>query len=120
MFGWFNAEAARASRSKRSHDVPARDSCNTLTATSRPNLVSRARYTSPIPPAPIRPRISYGPSFSPTDRGIFRIQLKFSRSKRSGLWLVYAPLAFAREATWFQSQLATNTKAESALSGTGG
>ena len=30
----------------------------TLTATSRPSRVSRARYTSPIPPAPIGARIS--------------------------------------------------------------
>ena len=32
-----------------------------LIATSRPSLVSRARYTSPIPPTPSRPWISYGP-----------------------------------------------------------
>src|SRR5215475_12948662 len=34
----------------------------TLIATSRPRRVSRARYTSPIPPAPMGAMISYGPS----------------------------------------------------------
>ena len=34
-------------------------------ATVRSNRVSRARYTSPIPPAPSGPTISYGPSFDP-------------------------------------------------------
>ncbi len=33
--------------------VSANDEGSILTATSRPNLGSRARYTSPIPPAPI-------------------------------------------------------------------
>src|SRR6185295_4137187 len=36
-----------------------------LSATSRPNAVSRARYTSPIPPAPIAARISYAPRRAP-------------------------------------------------------
>src|SRR5262249_45131815 len=42
----------------------------TLTATSRPKRVSRARYTSPIPPAPSGDWISYGPSFVPEVRAI--------------------------------------------------
>jgi len=40
----------------------------TFSATFRPSRVSRARYTSPIPPAPAAPtaeRISLGPSFVP-------------------------------------------------------
>src|SRR6202034_2169000 len=37
----------------------------TLIATSRSSRVSRARYTSPIPPAPSKDWISYGPSFVP-------------------------------------------------------
>src|ERR1022692_550735 len=44
---------------------------NTLMATCRPSLVSLARYTSPIPPAPMAERISYGPSLSPDERGMF-------------------------------------------------
>src|SRR6266850_7113400 len=39
-------------------------------ATSRPSLVSRARYTSPMPPAPSGATISYGPSFVPEVRAI--------------------------------------------------
>jgi hypothetical protein len=34
-------------------------------ATSRPTPVSRARETSPIPPAPMAERISYGPKRTP-------------------------------------------------------
>ena len=34
-------------------------------ATSRPSALSRARYTSPMPPAPSADRISYDPSLSP-------------------------------------------------------
>ena len=39
-------------------------------ATSRPSRGSRARYTSPIPPAPSGAMISYGPSFVPEVRAI--------------------------------------------------
>src|SRR5215813_10677210 len=66
MWGWFNAATARASRSKRS---PNR-SAETLIATSRPSRVSRALYTSPMPPAPIGTTISYGPRRSRATRGI--------------------------------------------------
>ena len=63
MFGWFRAEADRASFSNRltrdaSSDISGE---STLTATSRPSRSSFARYTSPIPPAPRGDRISYGP-----------------------------------------------------------
>ncbi len=35
---------------------------------------SRAFHTSPMPPSPIRERISYGPSFAPEESGmIFRL-----------------------------------------------
>src|SRR5262249_5252076 len=40
----------------------------TLIATSRLKRSSRARYTSPIPPAPSGERISYGPSRLPIGR----------------------------------------------------
>src|SRR5580658_3613178 len=41
-------------------------------------MLSRARYTSPMPPAPRGARISYGPSLSPEDRGIERDQLSLA------------------------------------------
>ena len=46
MLGWFSDEIARASRSKRSLNR----SCVVLMATARPNRVSMARKTSPMPP----------------------------------------------------------------------
>ena len=39
---------------------------------SRPSMLSRARYTSPIPPTPSSATISYGPSFAPEVRGTVR------------------------------------------------
>jgi hypothetical protein len=39
-------------------------------ATKRFSRVSRARYTSPMPPAPRAVTISYGPSLVPADRSI--------------------------------------------------
>ena len=55
MPGWSRAASALASRWKRSiRSASAVTSAgSTLSATSRPSLVSVARYTSPIPPAPI-------------------------------------------------------------------
>src|SRR5215831_9364724 len=41
-----------------------------LMATMRPRRVSRAFHTSPIPPAPIRSRISYGPKSVPGSKDI--------------------------------------------------
>ena len=67
MLGCDSAATAFASRSKRSRaaELSARCGGSTLIATSRSSLVSRARYTSPIPPVPMAPTISYGPSFVP-------------------------------------------------------
>ena len=48
MLGWFSDEIARASRSKRALNC----SCVVLMATARPNRVSIARKTSPMPPSP--------------------------------------------------------------------
>src|SRR6202162_5121340 len=64
MLGWFSAEAARASFSKRFRRPASEASSagSTLIATSRDSRVSRARYTPPTPPAPSGARISYGPS----------------------------------------------------------
>ena len=54
MCGWLSVETVFASRSKRARTSGFADRCcgSTLTATSRPSRVSRARYTSPMPPAP--------------------------------------------------------------------
>ena len=43
---------------------------NTFSATSRSSLVSRARYTSPMPPSPILAVTEYGPRAVPGDRGM--------------------------------------------------
>src|SRR5579864_1424350 len=69
MLGWFNEEMVRASRSKRSlaSALSARCGGRILMATLRSSRVSRARYTSPIPPAPSGAPISYGPSFVPEE-----------------------------------------------------
>ena len=55
-------------------DRPRRRAGRTLTATSRPSRVSRARYTSPIPPAPTRSRISYGPNRTSADRDMAELR----------------------------------------------
>src|SRR5215471_18690160 len=72
MFGWFRAAsvcASRVNRARRSGSA-ANSSGRTLSATSRFSFVSRARYTSPMPPAPIGARISYGPRLVPEVRAI--------------------------------------------------
>ena len=60
MLGCERAATARASRSKRdrARGSPRAAPGSTLIATSRPSRVSRARYTSPIPPAPSGDTIS--------------------------------------------------------------
>jgi hypothetical protein len=72
MWGWFREATARASFSKRSENC----SFEILMATMRSRRVSRAFQTSPMPPAPIGARISYGPSLSPAESGILLV--KFS------------------------------------------
>src|SRR2546425_8401587 len=54
MLGWFSAEAARASRWKRSSasGVLASSSERNFKATWRPRVMSWASYTTPIPPPP--------------------------------------------------------------------
>src|SRR5882724_2985542 len=56
-----------ASRSNRCLRSASEENCagKILIATVRPRRVSRARYTSPIPPAPSGETISYGPSLAP-------------------------------------------------------
>src|SRR5262245_24937315 len=72
MWGWLRLETVRASRSKRwrRSGLPARCSGRTLIATVRSRRVSRARYTSPMPPAPSGASTSYGPSFAPLGKGM--------------------------------------------------
>src|SRR5258706_7308599 len=67
MLGWFSDEIARASRSKRCFASALQDrySGRILIATVRSRRVSRARYTSPMPPAPTGATTSYGPSLVP-------------------------------------------------------
>src|ERR1700737_1763062 len=76
MFGWFKAEAERASCSKRwrrpgSEAVAAG---STFKATSRPSRASVARYTSPIPPAPIEAVMRYCESVRPIMRAVGILQ----------------------------------------------
>src|SRR5262245_36835398 len=71
MFGWesdANSRASRSNRASRSGSV-ANSWGSILIATSRPSRESRARYTSPIPPAPSGATISYAPSLAPEVSG---------------------------------------------------
>src|SRR4026208_1748530 len=70
MCGCFSLAMVSASRWKRSRNSAfnARCSGSTLMATSRPSRVSRALYTSPIPPAPSGASISKCPIFIPAER----------------------------------------------------
>ena len=70
-FGCESAATARASFSKRRtlSGSPAWAAVRILTATSRWSRVSKARKTSPIPPAPTDATISYGPRREPGPRG---------------------------------------------------
>src|SRR5881396_609285 len=70
MWGWLSDEIAFASRSKRMRSFAswANSAGKILMATLRSSRVSRARYTSPIPPAPMGATISYGPSRLPEAR----------------------------------------------------
>src|SRR5713101_2876751 len=67
MWGCESFETALASRSRRCRKEGSEDRSagRTLRATSRSRRVSRARYTSPMPPAPSGRWISYGPSLVP-------------------------------------------------------
>src|SRR5262249_30907013 len=69
MFGWFKTPAARASCSNRRRRSASaeREVGRTLIATSRPSRVSRARYTSPMPPVPRGETTSYGPRRLPAE-----------------------------------------------------
>ncbi len=70
--GWLSEEIARASRSMRCFNSGEEErwEARTLMATVRSRRMSRARYTSPMPPAPSGDWISYGPSFIPEVRAM--------------------------------------------------
>ena len=105
------AAAPRASnRASRSGSLAKRGG-STLIATSRPSFVSRARYTSPMPPAPSGPTISKEPSFVPTARLTLRPEdsdtttavdeakkafrpSPFSRLTPHGIWQTLVDTAF--------------------------
>jgi tannase/feruloyl esterase len=72
MCGWFSEASTFASRSKRvsRSASQANASGRTLIAALRSSLVSRALYTSPIPPAPSGATTSYGPRRVPVARDI--------------------------------------------------
>jgi hypothetical protein len=54
---------------------------DTLIATSRFSRESWARYTSPMPPAPMCAAISYGPSLSPAESGMCLPELSLADQK---------------------------------------
>src|SRR6185437_13011016 len=70
--GWFSAAIVRASCFSRCSSPGSADpaALRTLIATSRPSLGSRARNTSPMPPAPSSATISYSPSRLPGASGM--------------------------------------------------
>src|ERR1043166_99707 len=70
MPGWFRLANILASRSNRARSAgfSTMFSGRTLRATTRSTRASRARHTSPIPPAPIQLSISYGPRRVPGAR----------------------------------------------------
>src|SRR5713226_1233349 len=72
ILGWLRADAERASCSKRRNRSLSAEKAagRILIATLRSRRASRARYTSPIPPAPRGAMISYGPSLAPEVRTI--------------------------------------------------
>src|SRR5439155_5519631 len=72
-----------ASRSNRCLCTASEENCadKILIATVRSRHVSRARYTSPIPPAPSGETISYGPSLAP--RGSVTVQDYIFRKKNA-------------------------------------
>jgi hypothetical protein len=81
-------------------DLVAKDCGRTLTATSRCNRVSRALHTSPMPPAPMGAKISYGPSWSPTESGIYVSQLSLTFSVADRSWVTAYGSYFPKFGVW--------------------
>src|SRR5262245_32936458 len=95
MLGWFSKARVRACRSKRARRSPswAKASGRILIATSRWSFVSRARYTSPMPPAPIWSVISYGPSRVPGANDTATRSNYTGMSRREGLVTINGEVA---------------------------
>src|SRR6516225_8788492 len=76
MLDWFSDARVFASCSKRATRIASfeNDAGRTLSATSRLSAVSRARYTSPMPPEPIGSTISYDPNRVPGEIDICQPQ----------------------------------------------
>src|SRR5215831_3953142 len=72
MLGWLSEASTWASRRNRAIRSPSsvNASGRIFSATSRLSFVSRARYTSPMPPAPMADRISYAPRRVPDESGM--------------------------------------------------
>src|SRR5512135_3236429 len=85
MFGWLREARTWASRVKRARRSASRAkrSGSTLIATSRWRRVSRARQTSPMPPAPRRDRTSNGPRREPGSRGMAVVTIIYNPSLMS-------------------------------------
>src|SRR5262249_26864727 len=79
--GCWRAARVRASRSKRASRSGsfAKPSGSALIATVRSSRVSRARYTSPIPPAPSGARISNAPMREPAGSDMRFVRWKEGR-----------------------------------------
>src|SRR5262245_10769307 len=97
MFGWLSAASTWASRLKRARrSGSSANTCGRIfSATSRLSRVSRPRYTSPIPPAPSGARISYGPSFVPDGRDIYRELILWQELDGDNCFLARRVRAFA-------------------------
>src|SRR5215469_10254190 len=76
----------------------AKDCGRIFSATSRPRRVSRARYTSPIPPAPSGPTTSYGPSLVPGTSAMIGRD--------------YNPVGFPRHLRWLYCPTTGNPEVE--------
>ena len=75
MCGWLSCEIVFASRSNRSLNCASsrKPGGRILMATLRSSRVSRAFQTSPIPPAPTRETISYGPRRVPAETTVMSV-----------------------------------------------
>ena len=101
MLGWFSDEIARASRSKRALNC----SRVVLMATARPNRVSIARKTSPIPPSPSLLSMRYGPRQAPeANLGDSRILQQFRRVLDGGPIQEFAAAALCEQRLYFAAQ----------------
>src|SRR5215467_3493528 len=84
ILGWLNDARTSASRWNRLTRSASRENSSgrILIATSRFSFVSRARYTSPIPPLPSKAVISCDPSWSPIWMVMNWRRLYFDRERR--------------------------------------